>query len=103
MSIPFYLIGAGVVATGRFVPVLLELGVWSVGQLMYGMYWVAWGRNEPQRQTERLRLVIREELREELKRMQNNTGNPNEDFLDVMSHSIADHPDGGRRLLALTN
>ena len=42
-----YILGATIVGLGRLAPTVLEIGIWGVGQALYGAYWVVWGRNEP--------------------------------------------------------
>ena len=65
-----YILGAAVLGMAQLAPAVLELGVWGVGQVMYGTYWIVWGRREPQRQEERMRFMVREELRHQLTQMQ---------------------------------
>lgn len=57
-----YILGATIVGLGRLAPTVLEIGIWGVGQALYGAYWVVWGRNEPRREEERLRGIIRDEM-----------------------------------------
>ena len=57
-----YLFGAAVVGLVAVAPGVVELGIWGAGQVLYGAYWLAWGRNETQRQEERLRDIIRQEI-----------------------------------------
>lgn len=57
-----YILGATIVSLGGLAPTVLEIGIWGVGQALYGAYWVVWGRNEPRRDEERLRGIIRDEM-----------------------------------------
>ena len=57
-----YALGVGLLATSRFAPLFVELGLWSVGKVAQGLYWVAWGRHEAAEEEDRLRRIIREEL-----------------------------------------
>jgi hypothetical protein len=57
-----YVIGAGLLATSRYAPLVLDLGLWGVGKVAQGLYWVAWGRHESAEEEARLRRIIRDEL-----------------------------------------
>ena len=71
---------------------MLEIGIWGVGQALYGAYWIVWGRNEPRRDEERLRGIIRDEMLA----IQESNG----DFIDVspdvlkVKHDVVDDVKG---------
>ena len=87
-----YIVGATIVGLGRLAPTVLEFGIWGVGQALYGAYWVVWGRNEPRREEERLRGIIRDEM---LAIQESNA-----DFIDVppdalkVKHDVVDNVKG---------
>ena len=67
MALPVsYLVGAGLLATSRFAPIVLDLGLWGASKVVQGLYWVAWGRRgaqeEAAEQEDRIRRIIREEI-----------------------------------------
>ena len=74
-----YAIGMGLLATSRFAPAILDLGLWGCERVARGLYWVAWGRHVAASEETRLRQIIREELRSE-------PTAPSETQQDVVDH-----------------
>ena len=58
-----YVVGVAVLGMAQMAPAALELGVWGIGRALHATYWLVWSRHESRRQEERLRLLVREELR----------------------------------------